>query len=270
VERRVYGPAYAVGWSNGGYLVTYAADLFDSIAPISGYAYSPLADYVTRPTPVLIHHSEDDPMVRIGGCCSDPTMPRCCCQISEQSDVCVGVREEFERWVEFNGCTNTVETANGDGVVCRTGIGCKENTTLCVNSRKGHFTKANDFPIQAIGEYFARDACEKAGMGEWSRWSGTCSCREGVEGAHCLGTSIASSLVQLKERRHFALDSTIIFIVLVVVTVGCFAAKSLQKRERYRHFTKLRMKDDCFEDDDEFYNDELAKRVEMTSLMADN
>lgn len=62
--------SYAVGWSNGGFMIMYSSQLFRAISPISGY----VIDYskMIGGTSVFFHHSLNDPFVRSTGCCNDP------------------------------------------------------------------------------------------------------------------------------------------------------------------------------------------------------
>ena len=119
--------AFAVGWSNGGYMVTLAAatmpGLFRAIAPISGYQYdlnaiSPFGRSVsdrrdgTFAVPMFMQHSRDDPMVRFEGCC-DRQETHCCCGISKhgpRDGTCLDAEAGFRNWArDINGC-------GGDGV----------------------------------------------------------------------------------------------------------------------------------------------------------
>jgi len=71
---------YATGWSNGGYMVTYSAYLFKSIAPIAGYQYGDIISINNNSSTGLFqHHSLNDPLVSFEGCCKNPSMQECCC-----------------------------------------------------------------------------------------------------------------------------------------------------------------------------------------------
>ena len=125
---------YAVGFSNGAYMVTYAAvniplstegqPFFRAIAPISGYqvdlptkALEIVASTEQVGIGLFLHHSKTDPAVRISGCCSSTTMPQCCCRISEYSDSneCVSAQSFTHRWSQlYNGCTSTTTTQSGN------------------------------------------------------------------------------------------------------------------------------------------------------------
>ena len=154
------GAVFAVGWSNGGYLVDLAASIradsnagrcksiFTAVAPISGYQYSwfdrnfhrqafsqegggagaggagecgltwdptkvtdggKLDIFPGQQVPIFFHHSKSDQYVRITGCCSDPTKPSCCCDISspppngQAPSSCSPLSSRFEQWSERNG-----------------------------------------------------------------------------------------------------------------------------------------------------------------------
>ena len=75
--------SYAVGWSNGGFMVMHAGSLFKAISPVSGYIvdYDELKTNNTVGKGIFFHHSLDDPFVRSTGCCNDPDTPACCCGI---------------------------------------------------------------------------------------------------------------------------------------------------------------------------------------------
>mmetsp|Transcript_2556 Transcript_2556/g.3766 ORF Transcript_2556/g.3766 Transcript_2556/m.3766 type:complete len:378 (+) Transcript_2556:442-1575(+) len=117
--------SYAVGWSNGGFLVMQAASLFRSISPISGFQYDIdpsvtksgtfCVDGICVDAPgagkgIFLHHGLNDAFVRPTGCCADPNMPRCCCGIS--AETCVSTMEVAKNWaLEVNGCE--LEEENG-------------------------------------------------------------------------------------------------------------------------------------------------------------
>lgn len=115
--------SYAVGWSNGGFMVMHAASLFRSISPISGHVYD-IDPALTKggtfcvdnicvdaPGPgkgIFLHHGVDDTFVRPTGCCNDPDQPKCCCNIAV-GDVCVPVEDVARNWaLEVNGCETKV------------------------------------------------------------------------------------------------------------------------------------------------------------------
>mmetsp|Transcript_6535 Transcript_6535/g.9361 ORF Transcript_6535/g.9361 Transcript_6535/m.9361 type:complete len:414 (+) Transcript_6535:266-1507(+) len=181
---------YAVGWSNGGYMVTYASKLFRSIAPIAGYQYDDLLEISNdQPRGIFMHHSSNDPLVQITGCCTDSSMPRCCCGISNNAQSCTSITSIFERWAtEVNRCSsNTTEISLVGGTptnqvqcVTATGTDCLANTTLCVYQDKAHFTTPSfeaAFPMTAnVADFFARDACSLHD-GTWSSTTKSCSCK---------------------------------------------------------------------------------------------
>jgi len=244
--------SYAVGWSNGGFMVMAASSLFRAIAPIAGYisvADMLLPDYYRtnnnsiklsststsegKPTNnssnsngkgLFLHHGTNDPVVRPTGCCHDPTLPRCCCDIA--AEACVSVMDVAQNWASMiNGCrvdedfpssvltsitnnkvkdtTNMIVDDDDDGRVgidCYTAMGveCLSNTTICMhNNTAGHFNRPsfNDaFPMaNEVMDFFARDACEVY----HGRWNGAiatpqtggrggCVCPANRRGVFCL------------------------------------------------------------------------------------
>eukprot|EP00934_Nitzschia_sp_Nitz4_P003721 Nitzschia sp. Nitz4//scaffold314_size20990//43//1341//NITZ4_008626-RA/size20990-processed-gene-0.15-mRNA-1//-1//CDS//3329547455//3711//frame0 len=196
---------YGMGWSNGGYMVTAAARLFRAIAPVSGYQLNWETLKVDRPTGVFFHHSVDDNMVRITGCCTDPTMPSCCCQLSNFQDQCIALQDRGEQWAtRINACSTqtsvtvfqsetqqppTWESSSSSQITCTTYEQCSVNTTLCVyDTGSGHFNRHGfqiEFPMnRAIADFFARDACERFGGGQWSPEQRRCSCDKGDQNHH--------------------------------------------------------------------------------------
>jgi hypothetical protein len=127
----------------------------------------------------MLHHSLDDYVVRYNGCCRlsnistttsatatatattnantttiqstvIPEGGECCCGISERRGAlpCVSAPDVTTAWLQHNGCSPFSEMRNsyqltrpGYTVNCRTGVGCKHNTTLCTygNARHVHF-----------------------------------------------------------------------------------------------------------------------------------
>ena len=200
---------YGMGWSNGGYLATYAADLFRAVAPISGHQYES-SDFPNKPTSLFMHHGSDDVFVRPTGCCTDPTMPGCCCGISNQIDHCSSVSSVFERWAkEVNGCKSDdngeldyISENDEDGkITCHTATGdCLAETKYCIHEKKGHFNNPSHEQsftmVNDIADFFARDACSLNG-GNWFSSSKSCICKNSSQsgGVYCM-TPLASQSLQ--------------------------------------------------------------------------
>ena len=185
---------YGTGWSNGGYMVTYAAELFRAIAPISGYQYDSL-DQLSPDHPVglFLHQASDDPNVRATGCCTDSSMPHCCCGISELSpDTCLSAEMFAQQYGEtVNGCAaSSFEKVTIAGVECYSSSSspsCQKYTTYCIHPAGQHFNRPSHekaFPPemrQQVMEFFKRDLCYLPGN------------EEDNEGVHQYCQGIASS-----------------------------------------------------------------------------
>ena len=201
---------YGVGWSNGGYMVTYAAHLFRSVAPIAGYQYSASdimkisSDYSSTGTGTGLfqHHSLNDRTVSFQGCCTNSTMRKCCCGISQEGgDQCTSVDQAFDIWAsKVNRCSsgrNTITYKDTSrGIECRSGDGCISNTTLCVYEHSAHFSGGSfskGFPMfEQVGDFFARDACSM-NEGRWSSENKACSCDgDDVGSMYCAGLTPTS------------------------------------------------------------------------------
>lgn len=198
---------YGIGYSNGGFLVSHAAKLFRSIAPMAGYQYDVDKDVVFDETNLLTglfhHHSRDDPVVRFDGCC-EQSVKSCCCGISKGNEQCISTEMNLMNWGrEINKCTGStlvpfhnVESQN----TCYTYESCQANTVLCIYENQGHFSKWWFSTIKdEIGHFFARDACSLHG-GEWSAKEKKCSCvlTSKADGIYCLN-------IQLEDRSLLAL-----------------------------------------------------------------
>jgi len=111
-------------------MVMHAADLFRSLAPISGNIYDidpsltkggkPFCvDGICIDTPsdgkgLFLHHGADDNNVQPTGCCTDPDSPKCCCNIAAEG-TCVSVMEVAKNWaLEVNGCEMIAEKDGND------------------------------------------------------------------------------------------------------------------------------------------------------------
>ncbi|KAL7460892.1 hypothetical protein ACHAXS_003258 [Conticribra weissflogii] len=122
--------AYAVGHSNGAFLITYAMQqhphLFRAIAPIGGYAttkddgFGMLEDLGVG---MMLHHSLDDWEVRPSGCCADEKLPVCHLNGMEVgggsggAGRCVSVLDVFDTWARtVNRCDDTPLLALPEGV----------------------------------------------------------------------------------------------------------------------------------------------------------
>lgn len=180
--------SYAMGWSNGGYLVSAAHAFFHAIAPVSGYQVE--LQHAARPTAIMLHHAVDDPFVRPTGCCPNASMPACCCGLSAAQTTCTTVQDKMHEWSVRNECNNddddsddnesmiTLQNAN---VTCTTRRHCKANTTFCLHGSGGHFNRPSfqaSFPhTTEIAHFFAQHACETVGRsGTWLRHEQTCDC----------------------------------------------------------------------------------------------
>ena len=237
--------SYAVGWSNGGFMAMVASSLFKAISPIAGYISDIIVpDYhhtnnnnisfssstsggkpinsssTSNGKGLFIHHGTNDPVVRSTGCCHDPNMPQCCCDIAAES--CVSVMDVARNWAsEINGCqvdenfpslvltsTNKAKDSIDDGIggiECFTAMGveCMSNTTICMHNTAGHFNTPSfneAFPLAyEVMDFFARDACEVY-HGQWNGalattagGGGGCTCPANRRGMFCLDDASSSS-----------------------------------------------------------------------------
>jgi len=210
---------YGMGWSNGGYMVMVSATLFRAIAPISGYQVNTHTEELLssttsssmrktnqKPIGLFMHHAQDDPMVRITGCCRDETMPKCCCQLSEHTNqTCTSAADHFEGFGRSrNGCSDqdsndadaiqvtTFSDENEDITVVCTSLkkGCRANTTFCRHTTGGHFNQPSfqtAFTMSnEIAEFFARDACHTNNdSSQWNAETQACSCSSSSTGSYC-------------------------------------------------------------------------------------
>ena len=214
--------SYAVGWSNGGFMVMYSSQLFRAISPISGY----IIDYskMIGGTSVFFHHSLNDPFVRSTGCCNDPKvcsdynnvkhtyrlyniisffqMPTCCCGIFAER--CVSVQDVMKDIAQKkNGCNYEagvvqLEQSFEDtqkGISCLTSVGksCIANNTICMYNHSGHFNGgsfATSFPMsEQVMDFFANEACA-VNNGLWDNKNKACTCQdELVGGVFCLDSA---------------------------------------------------------------------------------
>jgi hypothetical protein len=215
--------SYAVGWSNGGFMVMTAAKLFRAVSPISGFiselnvaavrgdGANDLAEtestWEAYGKGIFLHHSMNDHFVQPTGCCHDPQSAQCCCNIF--ADECVGVMQVMRNWAsQLNRCeegngavddggggvqTETSYLDEGQGISCITATGskCVSNTTICMHEHGGHFNSPSfgrAFPMKKqVMDFFARDACE-INNGEWDDSGVKCKCRQGLGygGRYCL------------------------------------------------------------------------------------
>jgi len=185
---------YGWGWSNGGYMVSYASDLFQAVAPVSGYQIETIP--TTKPTPIFLHHASDDAFVLPGGCCTDPTMPQCCCHLSERFDSCSSVETEIHAWAKRNGCSLNMKEQiyyhKEKRITCSTFHDCQANTTFCIHEGKGHFNRPSfqvAFPMsQEIANFFGRHMCFEGNDGgaAWDEEKHVCVCPKGETEPYCL------------------------------------------------------------------------------------
>lgn len=230
---------YATGWSNGGFMVMHASELFRGIAPISGYISGINSELkrggITGGKPLFIHHGLDDPFVRPTGCCNDPDLPKCCCNIA--ADTCTDVKDVAMSWaVSVNGCkhdetllTDTSYTNTGEGILCLTSSStCHANTTICTYKHSGHFNSQSfgkAFPMaNEVMNFFARDACE-VNDGSWDSVDKICSCKAKLSGPHCLDTVAKNE----GSRRTPSISRGVVTIIGLIMTLVLATYAILQK-----------------------------------------
>lgn len=237
--------------SDLGFMVMHAASLFRSISPISGYIndIDPTLKQGSASgigKGIFLHHGSDDPFVRPTGCCNDPDLPKCCCDIA--ADECVSVMDVARDWaLEVNGCelaegSSSLTMTNQDKqieCVSTTGSECKSNTTICLHGTSGHFNSPSfneAFPFaKEVMDFFARDACE-IHRGKWNGASGGCACPENRGGAFCLDVSAAAVIdITTKVARVHYVKAVLIGCSLFVLVVISYARnrKRLVSKKKY-------------------------------------
>jgi hypothetical protein len=260
-----------MGWSNGGYMVMYAAHLFRAIAPISGFQVEPMVP-PNRPTALFLHHAVDDHHVQYTGCCTDSSKPKCCCRLSTLHDQCTSAQDKFHEWSEqINHCQSGHEniqiSISNANVTCITSNGCDANTTFCTHQKGGHFNRPSHskaFPMTLdIAEFFARDACLIHG-GTWSLSvlsssssgsSNRCLCPQDRTGIYCLVGSDEEQQIQIFAKHHQdhldishendpvanngGLGTFFMIGIFLVAASMLFLFKSRQRKKRYHGFNKV-------------------------------
>ena len=232
---------YATGWSNGGFMVMHASKLFRGVAPISGYIAGieselESGDIMSGGKPLFIHQGMDDPFVRPTGCCHDPNLPKCCCNIA--ADTCTDVMDVARNWaVEVNECKNDqtilseTSYANTDeGIRCLTSPNCNANTTICTYEHSGHFNRPSfeeAFPMaNEVVNFFARDACE-VNDGSWNSVDKTCSCATDLSGLFCL-----DNLAARDEGSRMPSSSQVFMMIIVLIALVLATYAIIQKLRR--------------------------------------
>ena len=237
--------------SDLGFMVMHAASLFRSISPISGYI-NDIDPKLKQGSAsgigkgIFLHHGSDDPFVRPTGCCNDPDLPKCCCDIA--ADECVSVMDVARDWaLEVNGCelaegsSSLTKTNQDEQIECvsTTGSECKSNTTICLHGTSGHFNSPSfneAFPFaNEVMDFFAKDACE-IHHGKWNGASGGCTCPENRGGAFCLDGSAAAVIdITTKVARVHYVKAVVIGCPLFVLVVISYARnrKRLVSKKKY-------------------------------------
>jgi poly(3-hydroxybutyrate) depolymerase len=231
---------YAMGWSNGGYMASHAANLFQAIVPVSGYQIESLPQ---KPTAIWLHHATDDTFVRPTGCCTDTTMPPCCCQLSQAFDTCTSVEQQMQVWAKHNACNFDMApttTEHSDlQVTCYVYQECKATTRYCLHAGNvGHFNRGGFqkmFPFsQEIVSFFAEHMCLK-NNGVWN--GATCTCPDSnPEGPYCVAQAQSSSQNQSLQTPPTSQDTwqgTPFTAALIAMTLlACLLAATLVWRGR--------------------------------------
>jgi hypothetical protein len=260
---------YGFGWSNGGYMVTRAANLFRAIAPVSGYQVD--LPELDRPIGLFMHHSKADTNVQITGCCNDPTMPGCCCGLSNYVDQCESARDFFQKFgANVNQCKGNVNfkgseigTAPGElelsfeieeasAITCyQAGSNCKANTTFCIHKEGGHFNQPSfekAFPMtDEVTAFFARDACENVGGGTWSSGDHTCVCPAANSGAtYCLAEGWEDHVHDLPTLSNApnAVDAAVgVGVLFFIVGIIFLLAKEERKHKGFKIISTFELSD---------------------------
>lgn len=128
---------FATGFSNGGFMSSRLAvehpGWLSGISVYAGHVYEGLSGLAG--TPVMLAWSADDETVRVGGCCTDPSRPSCCCGISEHGGPkCVSQEQIFAAWRRANGCS--ASAAQDRGITM--GTGCSRHTIMKTWVGYGH------------------------------------------------------------------------------------------------------------------------------------
>lgn len=132
-------PIFGTGFSNGSFTISLIAlkmpGWLTAIAPLAGHTYEDLDKLPALPA--LLIWGTEDKKVRPTGCCRDPTMAECCCEISEQSlQKCVSDDMLGKAWIEANGCNQSTvrQLALGDHKTgsCMEAVGGAHQVTICL------------------------------------------------------------------------------------------------------------------------------------------
>lgn len=239
---------YATGWSNGGFMVMHASELFRGIAPISGFIAGIESELksgdISGGKPLFIHQGMDDPFVRPTGCCHDPNLPKCCCNIA--ADTCTDVMDVARNWaVEVNECKNdktllneTSYTDTDEGIRCLTSSNCNANTTICTYEHSGHFNRPSfdrAFPMaNEVVNFFARDACE-VNDGRWNSVDKTCSCVTEISGPFCLDNVATRD----NGSRMLSISQVFVTIIgLIALVLVTYSIKQLSRHAKNRRSDK--------------------------------
>ena len=179
---------YAIGFSNGGFLATYASHLFHAIAPYSGHISSvDLSLVAEKQTSVFLHHALDDRFVLDSGCCSSQQEKQCCCQISQHTETCTSTQDIFHSWSSsiIGEASSSIETQISfqnpqQGILCQSSmLPTQQNVTYCQYAKGGHaisrFLLKHDFST-----FFHRDACQQNNNGFYHENDNTCTCLNGT------------------------------------------------------------------------------------------
>ena len=159
--------------------------MFRAMVPIPRQIYNEMEYFINPISPVPLFMA--DPLVIFCGCCHISSMPKCCCGISDTSQMCKSAEGVFQHWSELNSCDETVLTIGfrnfNMGVMCRTAANiesCQSNVTLWVYEKGGHFNLpsfTNAFHLSMdIGDFFAQDLCKGVPpSGTWLKELKRCS-----------------------------------------------------------------------------------------------
>ena len=145
-----------------------------------------------------MHHSKTDEIVKIDGCCNTN---KCKAGISDRSNECVSVKEEWMNWMKWNQCDMEKYNITWDNLKVyedRPKHGrfecafagkleheCNADTRLCLHEQTPHSQWAKKFPLtQDVMIWFLKVLCDRNG-GKWDDGSNLCVCDGENVGIYC-------------------------------------------------------------------------------------
>ena len=252
---------FVVGFSNGGYMTDKLTWMSVNNKWLNIIASSPMAGYIydnslyissqstiKKQIPILFHHSFNDEVVHMKGCCQKECY--CAKDICKASTFCHSLMDEFKKWLNWNKCDKYIDLENefnndlstSNDFKCIYGTNCKHSTGVCLYNNNKHSDWAKKFiNTEMIILFFMKSLCIHQNS-IWNDDTNTCICSDQCTGFHCL-TKTHPIQSESIINDHRTISYVTMLVVMIFISCIIVIWKQRNHPKRY-HYSKLKTDDD--------------------------